>query len=284
MKNLNELLQELGISKVKLAKYLGVSRQMIYNYLELESLNKWPKEKKLLLFKLLDLQDGSDESIAKIKVTAEYLENVEARLNQSAKLDTDQSYFNLKDLNKEEQALVNDLINLIKEKFTEEKNKNTYYEFLYLYHVLQSIDSIPEIKYILAYLSKTTGFSDPMEFKFDETAQFILESIGHQRVGTPLGVEIQVPVDRHGEVEGFFLAGIADIEPADKGVLTIHGLCRRICHRRAVGNRHPCLHRCLAVIQHILGQIGLDRVGLGRPLGVENHIGGGHGHGVQVGL
>ena len=177
MKNLNELLQELGISKLKLAKYLGVSRQMIYNYLELESLNKWPKEKKLFLFKLLDLQDGSDESIAKIKVTAEYLENVEARLNQSAKLDTDQSYFNLKDLNKEEQALVNDLINLIKEKFTEEKNKNTYYEFLYLYHVLQSIDSIPEIKYILAYLSKTTGFSDPMEFKFDETAQFILESI-----------------------------------------------------------------------------------------------------------
>ena len=47
MQNLNELLQELGISKVKLAKYLGVSRQMIYNYLELENLNKWPKEKKL---------------------------------------------------------------------------------------------------------------------------------------------------------------------------------------------------------------------------------------------
>ena len=45
MQNLNELLQELGISKVKLAKYLGVSRQMIYNYLELENLNKWPKVK-----------------------------------------------------------------------------------------------------------------------------------------------------------------------------------------------------------------------------------------------
>ena len=52
MNKLNEILQELGISKVKLAKYLGVSRQMIYNYLELENLNKWPKEKKMLLFKL----------------------------------------------------------------------------------------------------------------------------------------------------------------------------------------------------------------------------------------
>ena len=32
MDKLNEILQEVGISKVKLAKYLGVSRQMIYNY------------------------------------------------------------------------------------------------------------------------------------------------------------------------------------------------------------------------------------------------------------
>ena len=36
MKELNELLGQIGISKVKLAKYLGVSRQMIYNYLELD--------------------------------------------------------------------------------------------------------------------------------------------------------------------------------------------------------------------------------------------------------
>lgn len=40
MTYLNELLQEVGISKVKLAKYLGVSRQMIYNYLELENLKQ----------------------------------------------------------------------------------------------------------------------------------------------------------------------------------------------------------------------------------------------------
>ncbi len=178
MKKLNDLLQELGISKVRLAKYLGVSRQMIYNYLELESLNKWPKEKKLLLFKLLDIEDGSDESISKIKVTAEYLEKIEDKLNQNLRNNNSiEGYFDLKSLNKEEQTLVNDLVTIIKEKFTEEKTKDTYYEFLYLYHILQSIDNIPEIKYIFAYLSKTTGFTEPMEFKFDETAQFILESI-----------------------------------------------------------------------------------------------------------
>ena len=97
MKDLNELLQELGISKVKLAKYLGVSRQMIYNYLELESINKWPKEKKLLLFRLLDIEDGNEETIKAIKVNAEYLENVESRLNQNIKNVSYEGYFNLKE-------------------------------------------------------------------------------------------------------------------------------------------------------------------------------------------
>ena len=46
MEKLNNLLNELGVSKVRLAKYLGVSRQMLYNYLALNSLSEWPKEKK----------------------------------------------------------------------------------------------------------------------------------------------------------------------------------------------------------------------------------------------
>ena len=39
MKDLNKALNELGISKVRLAKYLGVSRQMLYNYLAIEDIN-----------------------------------------------------------------------------------------------------------------------------------------------------------------------------------------------------------------------------------------------------
>ena len=53
MDKLNNVLKELGISKVNLAKFLGVSRQMIYNYLELDDLNKWPKDKKVLMLNLL---------------------------------------------------------------------------------------------------------------------------------------------------------------------------------------------------------------------------------------
>ena len=176
MKELNELLGQIGISKVKLAKYLGVSRQMIYNYLELDSLSKWPQEKRLLLLKLLDIEEGNDKEIKKIKVNSEYLESVEARLNQTVK-DLNSQNFNYKNLTKDEQELLNDMIFLIREKFTEEKTKDTYFTFLYLYHVLQSLDNVKEIKYIFAYLSKKTGFTSPNEFKFDETKQFILESI-----------------------------------------------------------------------------------------------------------
>lgn len=176
MKELNDLLSEIGISKVKLAKYLGVSRQMIYNYLELDSLNKWPQEKRILLFKLLDIEEGSDATLKGIKITSEYLENVEARLNQNVR-DMNSQSFNYKNLTKEEQELLNDLVFLIKEKFTEEKTKETYYIFLYLYHALQSLDNVQEIKYLFAYLSKKTGFTPAKEFKFNETKQFILESI-----------------------------------------------------------------------------------------------------------
>ena len=47
----------------------------------------------------------------------------------------------------------------------------------YLYHMLQSIDNVPEIKYILGYMSKTTGFISPDEYVFDEERQFIFEGI-----------------------------------------------------------------------------------------------------------
>ena len=122
MEELNKLLNTIGISKVKLAKYLGVSRQMIYNYLQLDSLDKWPQEKRLMLFKLLDIENGEPKTIKAIKVDSEYLEELEVRLNQNVK-DINSTNFNYKLLNREEQELLNDLIFLIKEKFTEDKKK-----------------------------------------------------------------------------------------------------------------------------------------------------------------
>lgn len=96
MEQLNKLLQELGISKVRLAKYLGVSRQMVYNYLELESINKWPKEKKILLLKLLDIEDGDEGTVSSINVTTDYLLAVENRLTEGVKEASENDYLDLK--------------------------------------------------------------------------------------------------------------------------------------------------------------------------------------------
>ena len=177
MKKLNDLLQELGISKVRLAKYLGVSRQMVYNYLELDDIEKWPKEKKLLLYKLFDIKDASN--LDGVEVTTDYLMNVENRLNQGVKNgQNDLNYLDLKNLNKESQTLLNDIIHVIKEKLGEEKRREeNYYSFLYLYHMLQSMANVPEMKYIFGYMSKITGFTNPEEYKFNEDKQFIFESI-----------------------------------------------------------------------------------------------------------
>ena len=180
MKRLNEILQELGISKVRLAKYLGVSRQMVYNYLELKSLNEWPKEKKIALLKLLDIEDGEEDTLKDIDVTTEYLVEVEERLNKALKSTSNNEYLDLKGLKKEEQQLVSDITYLIKDKLLEEENREErYYTLLYTFHLLQCVDNIEEIKYLLAYMSKYAGFTNPNEFKFNENKQFMFEGIIH---------------------------------------------------------------------------------------------------------
>lgn len=178
MKALNDLLQELGISKVKLAKYLGVSRQMVYNYLELDNLNKWPKEKKILLFKLLDINDGDEVTLEKIQVNTEYLLKVEAKINQGINTNSDSSdCLDLKGLRKEDQILFSDLVMLLKEKLTDEASDEMHWTIVYLYHLLQSLDNIPEIRYIFAYISKMRGWTKPEDFKFSEDKQFMFEGI-----------------------------------------------------------------------------------------------------------
>lgn len=178
MERLNEILHELGISKVKLAKFLGVSRQMIYNYLELDDINKWPKDKKVLLLNLLGIK--SADEVEEIKVDTDYILEVESRLN-SIVLANDKTEFNgnnslFNNLGKKQKELFLDIINLIKEHLDDDDN-NMYYTYKYLYYFIQTMETSRELKYILAYISKAAGFVDPLEFKFNEDEQFVFESI-----------------------------------------------------------------------------------------------------------
>ena len=177
MQNLNELLQELGISKVRLAKYLGVSRQMVYNYLELDDLSKWPKEKKIMLYRLLDINDESE--ISKIKVTTDYLMSVESKLSKNTKTMEETNHcIDTKGLSGDSQRLLMDITSLIKEKLADDNyRRENFYTFTYLYHTLQMMDSMPEIKYIFGYMSKTGCYTNTDEYKLQEDKQFILEGI-----------------------------------------------------------------------------------------------------------
>ncbi len=171
MEKLNDLLHELGISKVKLSKFLGVSRQMIYNYLELDDINKWPKDKKVLLLNLLGVK--SVEDIEKIKVTTDYITEVEMRLTlkNEPECNSKDIFDGLDDKQKE---LLIGIIDLVKE-YMDEDDSNSIPE--YLFHFLQALNNTKELKYILGYVAKETGFVKPLEFVFEDEEQFIFESI-----------------------------------------------------------------------------------------------------------
>ena len=69
------------------------------------------------------------------------------------------------------------IVDLLKERLEDDKDDEAYYTFKYMYNFLQSIDTSKELKYILAYVAKATGFVKPLEFVFDEDEQFTFESI-----------------------------------------------------------------------------------------------------------
>ena len=176
MDRLNDILNELGISKVRLAKYLGVSRQMLYNYLAMNSIKDWPKEKSTRLLGLLNVK--GEEDLASLPIDSNYIMEVESRLNDGVKDSLDKEILtDLKGFSKKEQELLADIINLLKEKLTDDKSKETFYAYTYLYHYLQSMETNKELKYILAYMSKSMGFTDPNEFAFNQDQQFIFEAI-----------------------------------------------------------------------------------------------------------
>lgn len=182
MKFLNELLKELGISKVKLARYLGVSRQMVYNYLELESIEDWPKDKKIKLLLLFGVNDFKD--IQNIKPTNDYIMKIDKKLNNidsNDNLYAGEINYNVKNLNKKSQKVLANIISLLKERLAEDDKEGTNYNtFRYLYNFLQVMDDEEELRYILAYFAKTNNLINTNEYAFNEENQIIFEGIMYQ--------------------------------------------------------------------------------------------------------
>ena len=175
MKRLNEILSEIGISKVKLAKYLGVSRQMVYNYLDMEDVNLWPLEKKMKLFNVLQIK--SSDEIENSSVDNDFIKHANSLINENNSIIVEKGNISFEGLSSSDQAILNDIVFLLKEDLEEDNTPTTSIICRYLYYFLQAIENTPEIKYMLGYVAKTTGFIDPNEFKFEEDNQFAFESI-----------------------------------------------------------------------------------------------------------
>lgn len=173
---INLILKKTNISKVNLAKYLGVSRQMVYNYLDSDDLNKMPTEKCQLLFKLLEVR--SCEEINEKELTENYLQSVSNKVFSYKKTPSKKDeVIELSGLKKDEQELLSDIVFILKEMLNEDKTRDSYITLKYLYHFIQSFSSMKEIKYILGYIAKNNGYIKYNTFDFNEEQQYIFESI-----------------------------------------------------------------------------------------------------------
>lgn len=185
MRIINELLKELGISKVKLARYLGVSRQMVYNYLEMKSIEDWPKDKKTKFLLLFNVE--TSEELNNIKPTNESIMRIERLLVESENdnniFTSDSSGYDFKDLSKKQQKVVYDIVGMLKELLSEDDSDGSAYSICkYLFYFLQVIDNVEELKYILAYFAKSNGFIPTDEYVFGQDKQLIFEGIMYQAI------------------------------------------------------------------------------------------------------
>lgn len=178
VEKINLILKKANISKVNLAGYLGVSRQMVYNYLDGKDLSKLPNEKCQLLFDLLDV--NSAEEIMNIEIDNDYLQNVGSKIfDVKKKAPKKEQVIELNGLKKEELNLINDIVLMLKNILLEGKNREgeSFYLVQYINQFIQNVGSHKELKYVLGYFSKNFGYTEPNKFVFDENNQFIFESI-----------------------------------------------------------------------------------------------------------
>lgn len=176
VEKINVILREANISKVNLAKYLNVSRQMVYNYLDGDDLSKLSNDKCQLLFKLLNVK--TEEELKNVELTDEYIQQVGNKIFNSKKNPVKKSeIIELTGLRKEEQDLISDIVFQLKEFLNEDKTKSSQVLLTYIYQFLQAVGNNKEMKYILGYVSKSLGFTNPNVYAFEEEQQFIFESI-----------------------------------------------------------------------------------------------------------
>lgn len=178
MNEVNRIINESGISKVNVAKFLGVSRQMLYNYLALTSTDELPKDKQNKLLILLGVDD--EKELKNIKVNEKYIASLESRINDGMVDNVKEQLTDFKGLGKKEQALLTEIFIFLKDKLLEDLDSSgdtNYKTIKYLQNYLQTMEQFEELKYVLSYVAKINCAASVNEYLYNEDKQYIFEGI-----------------------------------------------------------------------------------------------------------
>lgn len=183
VEKINLILKKANISKVNLSKYLGVSRQMVYNYFDGKDLSKLPNEKCQLLFDLLDV--SSEKEILEREITSEYLQKIGGKIFENKKSTTKkEELIDFGGLRKDEIEMITEISQMLKNILMEEKGREgeAFATVEYVHHFVENLNSTKELKYLLGFFSKNFGYTAPDKYVFDENNQFVFESIMYSAI------------------------------------------------------------------------------------------------------
>ena len=183
IEKINLILKKANISKVNLSKYLGVSRQMVYNYFDSKDLSKLPNEKCQLLFDLLDV--SSEKEILDIEITNDYLQKIGSKIFDNKKSTSKkEELIDFGGLRKNEIEMITGISQMLKNILMEEKGREgeAFATVEYVHHFIENLSSTKELKYLLGFFSKNFGYTAPDKYVFDENNQFVFESIMYSAI------------------------------------------------------------------------------------------------------
>lgn len=165
LKNILILIDKLNISKVALATYLNVSRQMVYNYLSMNSIDEWPLDKKIKILELFGVKNTLE--LENLSVNTKLLESVRDKLNS---VDRNALQIKYNSLDARSKRIVDDVINLCDDKELIE-SLNTLLTLME-YSLISD-----DYKYLISYLSKVFKKMNPRDFGEDKDRQMAFEGI-----------------------------------------------------------------------------------------------------------
>ena len=124
------------------------------------------------------LEVKTEEELDKLVIDGDYIIKIDNKLNEGVKVAlSNNNLVDLKGFNRKEVEVLTDITTLLKDRLKDDKTKDTYNTYVYLYHFLQSMETNKELKYLLCFISKLTGFTKPREFLYNQDQQILFESI-----------------------------------------------------------------------------------------------------------